>query len=63
MHTKIGEILDIRGAFDEKDVFLKISIFDVTTAICNFSRFPYFLPIVDLYRAFEILYIDYKWIF
>ena len=49
---------DIRTLFDEKKYFLKIPIFYVDTAIRKFSKFPHFLPIFDLQRAFEILYID-----
>ena len=55
---KLGQMQDIRWLFDEKKYFLKIPIFDVDTAIRNFSKFPHFLPIFDLQRAFEILYID-----
>ena len=57
MHMKIGQMQDIRALFDEKKI-LKIPIFDVNTAIWIFSRFPHFLPIFDLYRVYEILYID-----
>ena len=55
---KLGQMQDIRVLFDEKKCFLKIPIFDVDTAIRKFSKFPHFLPIFDLQRAFEILHID-----
>ena len=42
MHMKIGQMQDIRALFDGKKYFLKISIFDVNKAICDFSRFPHF---------------------
>ena len=64
MHTKIGEMQDIRGLFDEKIFFFKIHIYDVTTVYAIYCDLRTFLLIFDLYRAFEILYIDScKWIF
>ena len=54
---KLGQMQDIRGLYDEKKCFLKIPIFDVDTGIRKFSKFPHFLPIFDLQRAFEILHI------
>ena len=58
MHMKIGQIKDVRALLDEKKCFLKIPIFDVNTAIRNFSKFTHFLQIFYLYRDFEILHID-----
>ena len=58
MHMKTGQMQDIRGLFDDFFFFLKIPIFDVDMAIRKFSKFPLFLPIFDLQRAFEILHID-----
>ena len=52
------ENLSNARCFDENIYFLKILIFDVNTAIRNFSKFPNFLQIFDLYQDFEILHID-----
>ena len=49
---------DVRALFDDEKKILKIPIFDVDTAIREFSKFRHFLPIFDLLRAFEILYVD-----
>ena len=52
---KTGQMQDPRALFDN---FFLILIFDVNTAIRNFSKFTHFLQSFDLYRAFEILHID-----
>ena len=47
MHMKLGQMQDVRALFDEKKGFLKIPIFDVNTAIRDFSKFTHFLQIFD----------------
>ena len=54
---KIDQMQDVRALFDEKNVFLKIPIFYVNTAIRNLSKFSHFLQIFALSRDFEILHI------